>query len=166
MTRILCIDPGPDQSALLGYSTQMRRILYAEILSNKDVMELIDEGGRECCTVTGGTGWMYRHLIIESIVCFGLPVGAEVFHTAYAIGDFRTNWGGPYTLMPRTTVKAYLCNSSRAKDSNVRQVLIDRFGPGKEKAIGKKSCPGPLYGLKSHLWSALALAVTWSETEK
>ena len=51
-----------------------------------------------------------------------------------------------------------LCKNNRAKDKNIRQALIDRFGPGKA-AIGTKKAPGPLYGLKSHLWSALAVAV-------
>ena len=36
---------------------------------------------------------------------------------------------------------------------------------GKDKAIGSKREPGPLYGFKADLWSALALAVTF-ETMK
>ena len=36
---------------------------------------------------------------------------------------------------------------------------VDLFG-GKEAAVGTKKAPGPLHGVKSHLWSALALAVT------
>jgi hypothetical protein len=63
-------------------------------------------------------------------------------------------------LMPRKDVKLHLCGQTRAKDSNIRAALIDRFG-GKEKAIGKKASPGPLYGLKADAWQALALAVTW-----
>lgn len=164
MTRVLCIDPGQAQSALLGYDTEKREILYVEISSNATVQEFLSEAGVALNHFTGNRLW--NHLIIESIACYGMPVGEEVFATAMAIGDFRTIWGGDYTLMPRTTVKAYLCNSSRAKDSNVRQVLIDKFGPGKQKAIGLKASPGPLFGLKSHLWSALALAVTFAETEE
>ncbi len=170
MTRIVCIDPGPEQSALLGYDTEKREVLYAEIIENAAVMKELFHPSRESKTgITGGNFiWPHQwfsHLIIESLACFGMPVGSEIFETAYAIGDFRTIWGGDVTLMPRTTVKAHLCNSSRAKDANVRQVLIDRFGPGKELAIGKKSAPGPLFGIVSHSWSALALAVTYSETE-
>lgn len=33
--------------------------------------------------------------------------------------------------------------------------------PGKEKAIGKKATPGPLYGVVGDEWAALAVAVTW-----
>jgi len=59
----------------------------------------------------------------------------------------------------RNEVKLHLCNSTRVKDAGIRQVIIDRFG-GKAIAIGKKANPGPFYGVKSHLWSALAVAVT------
>lgn len=62
----------------------------------------------------------------------------------------------------RRDIKLHLCNSVRAKDANIRQALIDRYG-GKEKAIGKKKSPGPLYGIKSHMWAALALAVTYHD---
>jgi hypothetical protein len=51
----------------------------------------------------------------------------------------------------------------RAKDANVRQAILDRFG-GKDKAIGKKGCYGPLRSIKSHLWSALAIALFVQDT--
>jgi hypothetical protein len=54
-------------------------------------------------------------------------------------------------------VKLHLCESVRANDSNIRAALIDRFGPGKEKAVGRKATPGPLFGLKGDEWSALAI---------
>jgi hypothetical protein len=42
----------------------------------------------------------------------------------------------------------------RAKDANIRQALIDKIGPQ-----GTKAQPGPTYGIKSHSWAALAVAV-------
>jgi hypothetical protein len=56
-----------------------------------------------------------------------------------------------------------LCGSSRANDATIRQALLDRYGPGREKAVGTKANPGPLYGIKADLWQALALAVTYSD---
>jgi hypothetical protein len=38
--------------------------------------------------------------------------------------------------------------------------LLDRFGPGREVAVGTKRAPGPLYGIKGDEWSALAVALT------
>src|SRR3990167_6090451 len=59
---------------------------------------------------------------------------------------------------------AHLCHDSRAKDGNIRAALIDRFGPGKDRAIGRKATPGPLFGVSSDVWSALAIAVTFTDT--
>ena len=47
-------------------------------------------------------------------------------------------------------------------DLKYRAALIDRFG-GKDKAIGCKSAPGPLYSVKADAWSALALATTFAD---
>jgi hypothetical protein len=62
--------------------------------------------------------------------------------------------GGNVTRVFRKDVKLHLCNSPRAKDANVRQALLDRLGPQ-----GTKKAPGPTYGVKSHEWAALAVAV-------
>ena len=92
----------------------------------------------------------------------GMPVGRDVFMTVLWTGRFVQVWGDDSTvsMISRREVKLSLCGSSRAKDPNIRQALIDRFG-GKETAIGKKASPGPLYGVKGHEWSALALCITY-----
>ena len=48
----------------------------------------------------------------------------------------------------------------RAKDRNVRLAIEDRRG-GRRAAVGLKKSQGPLYGIKAHEWSALAIAITW-----
>ena len=106
-------------------------------------------------------------LVIEMVQSYGMAVGIEVFRTCVWIGRFEEAWlagGKSLTEINRGTIKLHLCGSMRAKDANVRQALIDCFGPGKAAAIGVKASPGPLYGLKSDLWSALAVAVTYAET--
>ncbi len=45
----------------------------------------------------------------------------------------------------------------------IRATLIDRFGPGEDKAVGRKATPGPFFGLKGDEWSALAIALTAHE---
>lgn len=101
-------------------------------------------------------------LAIEMIASYGMPVGREVFETCVWIGRFIEAWGGPYTLVYRKDVKLHLCGQPRAKDSNIRQALIDRYG-GKDRAVGKKATPGPLYGVSADVWSALAIAVTFAD---
>ncbi|WP_411887376.1 hypothetical protein [Hydrocarboniphaga effusa] len=95
-------------------------------------------------------------LAIEKIASYGMPVGAEVFDTCIWIGRFvQAASDVRHRLIARQAVKVHLCNSVKAKDSNIRQALIDRFGP-----VGTKARPGALYGVKSHAWAALAVAVT------
>jgi hypothetical protein len=56
-------------------------------------------------------------------------------------------------MVYRNAVKLHICGTPRAKDPNIRQALIDKYG-----APGTKKNPGPTYGVSSHLWSALAIA--------
>jgi hypothetical protein len=102
------------------------------------------------------------HLAIEMIASYGMAVGREVFDTCVWIGRFIQAWDGGYTRVFRKDVKLHLCGQPRAKDGNIRQALIDKYG-GKEAAIGKKHSPGPLYGVSADVWAALAVAVTHSE---
>jgi hypothetical protein len=106
-------------------------------------------------------GWQER-LAIEMIASYGMPVGAEVFETCVWIGRFIEAFARPAAAerIYRRDVKLELCGSPRAKDANIRQALIDRLGPP-----GTKKTPGPTYGVRSHAWAALGVAVTvWART--
>ena len=59
----------------------------------------------------------------------------------------------------RQEVKLHLCNSARAKDANIRQALIDRFG-GKDKAIGRKT-PAAIK-TRRQFWQHNSKAMCWS----
>lgn len=98
-------------------------------------------------------------MAVEMIASYGMPVGREVFETCLWIGRFIEAWGGQHRLVYRREVKLFHCESVRATDANIRAAIIDRFGPGKSKAIGTKAAKGPLYGLKGDEWSALAVAL-------
>lgn len=150
--RILAIDPGPIQSA------------YVELEGGRPV-------GHEKCDNDYLLGWVcsvahqHDHVAIEMIASFGMAVGAEVFETVLWIGRFVqaiAERAHTPKLIYRLKVKQTLCHDSRAKDANIRQAIIDRFG-GKEAAIGRKAAPGPLYGISGDEWSALAVALTYAE---
>lgn len=151
--RILGIDPGTTESAWVIYDTEAKDLIDFAIQDNQEVREAVDL----LC---------YELIVIEMIGSYGMPVGAEVFETCIWIGRFIEACGLPWHLLKRGDIKLQLCNSRRAKDANVRQALLDRFpatGGGKTPQVGTKKQPGPLYGMKSHLWSALAVAVAWWE---
>lgn len=156
MRLILAIDPGPVESALVLYDPAAKRPVWARMQRNEDV----DFFGVE----PAGT-----RLAIEKIASYGMAVGESVFETCVVSGRLLERWeqlDGNWDRIPRMAVKMHLCGSSRARDSNIRQALIDRYGGTRAAAIGTKKAPGPLYGFADDLWAALALAVTAAETKE
>jgi hypothetical protein len=154
--RILAIDPGPEESAsvLLVDGVPM----YPNKCANEDALFVLRSYPSEPLPL----------LAVEMIASYGMAVGREVFETCLWIGRFIEAWseaGGHHVLVYRRDVKIHVCNSARATDSNIRAELIDIYG-GKEKAIGKKASPGPLYALKGDMWSALAVALTAQAKEE
>ena len=163
MTAVIAVDPGPETSALLEWFPERGHIGLKETsFRNEALCDLL-----EAYKPLQLNGSIRTELVVEKVVNYGMIVGAEVFETVFWSGRFCESWqrgtGLPYHRLPRMDVKMHLCHDSRAKDKNIRQALIDRFGPGKEKAIGLKYSPGPLYGVSGHCWAALALAVTWAD---
>lgn len=146
---ILSIDPGPTESAWVLYDATEKRLVEFAKEDNQVVASNINRLRTDC-----------DHLAIEMIASYGMPVGAEVFETCVWIGRFVERWGGyGWTPIKRHAVKTHLCHDSRAKDGNIRQALIDRFGPP-----GTKKAPGVTYGISGDCWAALAVAVTYTET--
>ncbi len=157
MSTVLAIDPGPAESAYVLYDAAERRVRDWNKLPNGDLLYHLDG--------INGYGSNGDALAIEMVASYGMAVGAEIFETCVWIGRFVERWqGAAPRLVYRREVKLHLCHDSRAKDPNIRQALIDRFG-GKDAAIGKKAAPGPLYGLAGDGWAALGVAVTAAETD-
>lgn len=104
----------------------------------------------------------YDKLIIEMIASYGMPVGASVFETCVWIGRFIQKRKCPdFEYIYRKEEKMNLCYSMKAKDSNIRQALIDRFGE-----VGTKKNQGFFYGFKKDIWSAFAVGVTYLDKQK
>lgn len=151
---ILAIDPGPVESGwvLLRDDGLVRD--YG-VLSNAELR-----------------GWFPGYvgrtttLVIEMVASYGMPVGADIFETCVQIGSFEQAWPCNKARVFRRDVKLHLCNNVRAKDSNIWQALVDRYGPGKAKAVGTKKAQGPLYGVTKHARAALAVGVTYLDQLK
>lgn len=143
------LDPGTCESAIVGFDG--RHVVNHWTLDNHSLLRGIKDDP------THGKDDV---LVIEMIQSYGMAVGASVFETVFWTGRFFEAWPRKRERLTRGEIKLHLCKTQRAKDTNVRQAIFDRFG-GKEKAVGKKASPGPLYGLVGHEYAALAVALTW-----
>ena len=151
--RLIAIDPGYTESAFCIFHDGEPRVWQK--VANSDVLSIVRKN-----LSPRDLGDM---LALEMVAHYGMPVGAEVFMTCLWVGRFVEAWerrGGRHLLVYRRDVKLHLCQDSRAKDSNIRAALLDRFGPGRELAVGTKRRPGPLYGMTGDCWSALAVGLT------
>ena len=73
------------------------------------------------------------------VASYGMPVGKEVFDTCVWIGIYvqqAHELGKSTEFIYRKDEKMNICHSMKAKDSNIRQALIDRFGQ-----VGTKKNP-------------------------
>lgn len=113
-------------------------------------------------------------VVIEMISSYGMAVGMSVFETLIEAGRcvdraLRCAYTARHQnvkvyLLPRKDIKLIICGTAQAKDPNIRRALLDKFaasGGGATPQIGTKARPGPLYGMKSHCWPALAAAMAW-----
>ena len=177
---IIAVDPGRVRSAVVEFDTGTHRPMSWTISENVNLRISLH-----------GLGQTYPDsvLVIEQFKSYGATVGDDVLMSVLWSGRFIEAFGGEHCLIPRATVKGHICHDARAKDSNVRQALIDYFG-GRQTAIGGKKCPachgkgwrgrsheactpcagtgweyppGPLAGITTDMWSALALAVAYAD---
>lgn len=144
---VFAIDPGTTISGWVRYEDG--RVIESGVTDNAELLQKIQFEGR-----------VIDLLAIEMIASYGMAVGAEVFETCVWIGRFIQAWPGRHRKVYRMEVKMHLCKTSKAKDPNIRQALLDKVG-----TPGVKRAPGPTYGVKSHAWAALGVAVTAAETE-
>lgn len=155
--RVLAIDPGTEQSGWCVYDGE--NVLQFGVDLNEDL-----EHKMRSLHISA------THATIERVRSYGKAVGMDVFETVYWTGRFAALWDRQSeTVMSRVfraDIKKHICMSAASKDPEVRQAVIDLFprtGGGVVPQIGIKKQPGPLYGITSHVWAALALAIYWWE---
>lgn len=151
MDYILAIDPGNIQSAYVLMERGTLKPVVAKILENDTILEILQNTVDPNCDFA-----------IEMVASYGMAVGKEIFDTVFWIGRF---YEAASNLKSRNRIyrmeeKMHLCHNSRAKDANIRQALIDRFG-----IVGTKKAPGWFYGFKADIWAAYAVGVTYAETK-
>ena len=155
---ILGIDPGTTKSAWVLWDDEDEKILEMGICENMELRNYFSSVTHDDLRFLG------CHVAIEMVASYGMPVGKEVFETCVWIGVFLEALMADIPsrhFVYRKEVKLNFCGSVKAKDANIRQALIDRFGEP-----GTKKNPGKLYGVKADIWSAVAVAVTFSDLKK
>ena len=148
--QFLAIDPGSTDSAYVVVNENYE-ILAKGKIENEQLLEFI-----KIPTVH------IDEMVVEMIASYGMAVGATVFDTCVWIGRFwEASPSKKKGYVYRKEECINLCGSMRAKDSNIRQALIDRFG-----VVGTKHNQGFFYGFKADMWAAFAVAVTYLDKKK
>lgn len=151
--KLLAIDPGNIESAYVIMGEDYKPIMHEKV-SNRTLLKYIRDDF-PCLCLTD--------MAVEMIASYGMPVGKEVFETCVWIGRFlqATDYILAKRLIYRKDEKMNLCHSMKAKDGNIRQALIDRFGP-----VGVKKEPGFFYGFSKDQWAAMAVGTTYLDYKK
>ncbi len=168
MTRILAIDPGLRESGwiLLRRTPDERLdVLRHGITPNKDWGLFGPPESPAKLTPS-----MQPDVVaIEYIAHMGVSAGGDVldsmFWTGRLVERLSKLWRPAIYGITRMQVKMAMCGSPRARDKDIRAACIEWYGPDRSRSIGTKASPGPLYGVKSHIWSALAVGLTLSQTQ-
>ena len=156
---IIGIDPGTNESGGVIYDEATHTVVSSGVWPNDSVRNHL-------------RGHMWGTVVVERIVSMGMQIGQTTIDTIQFIGRIQEiceHEGLDFQTLTRGAVKLHLCGTARAKDPNVRSVVKDRFphtGGGADPVKGTKKQPGPLYGVSSHCWQALALAITYCETNR
>lgn len=150
---IVGIDPGSEVSGAVVWDGE--KLLDHRIASNEEIINWLPTY-LDRCVIEYTKPYVMK-------TAKGAPFAPEqIAMTNIVIGRMMQRWyesrrHAP-TLMSRHEVLKNLQANKRnggTRDSQVIKALTERFG-GK----GTKANPGPLYGIKSHEWNALAVAVT------
>ena len=151
---ILGIDPGPHHCGAALYDTDARRVLGSWKALTVDqavgaVQSLKDTHGVEL-------------VAIERVQSYGIA-GASLLRTAEVGGVLHQAASRELLevvwLYRREVLRGLDVTGKGNRDSLVRQRLIEMHGGDRVSAVGTKKKPGPLYGVASHAWAALAVAV-------
>lgn len=155
---ILAIDPGNVESAYCVIDKKTYKPIEFGKIKNEELLEYIFD------YLPDGVDT----LVIEKVASYGMAVGQTVFDTCIWTGrivqhylDFTSPYSQRVEYIYRKEEKINLCNSMKAKDSNIRQALIDRFG-----VVGTKKEKGFFYGFKKDIWAAYAVGVTYLDKQK
>lgn len=151
--KILSIDPGNIDSAFVVLDENYRIHDFGKV-KNEELYEYIKTNN-------------FDELAIEMVASYGMAVGESIFETVFWIGRFWEITDCPIKKkIYRKDEKMNLCGTMKAKDTNIRQALIDRFAKhDKKNGKGTKKNPDTFYGFKADIWQSYACGVTYLDSK-
>lgn len=162
METIFAIDPGNIQSGYAVIEMPNFRLASFGKVDNGELIRLLEiyNNRREL-----GDPNVF---VIEKIASYGMPVGADVFDTCIWIGRFsHALKNKKQEFVYRKDEKITLCGSMKAKDTNIRQALINRYAKFDYKnGKGTKANQDTFYGVSKDVWAAIAVGVTYYERKE
>lgn len=147
---VLGIDPGDKESGYVIWDSNKKRIVKQNIIPNKVLLEKV---------LTPHNISKIDAFAIEMIASYGMVVGKTIFDTCVWIGKFTQRIednNESVSLIYRKQITKWHCKNANADDALLRKYLIAKFGdPCDHTSITKD--------VRSHTWSALAVATFYSE---
>ena len=155
MSRVLCLDPGSTETGYVVLDRDTLKPLEFAKVKNGDLVRMMM--------------WKIKfdEFVTERMESFGMGIGRTTLIASEWVGRFSQVaeiLGYQVNYIYRHTEKIHICHDSRAKDSNIRRALIDRFAQHDFKnGKGTKSNPDWFYGVSKDCWSAIAVGICFVE---
>lgn len=149
---VFAVDPGTAKSGVVIYDSITETVRNSFVDDNLAVL-----------------GWVKRLATSPNVDLFAAetfqfygpqnPIGKSTIESVFWLGRFYEAWAdraqeASMRLLKRPSIKAHLCGTAKANDAAVRAALIQRLGKDATKDV------------KSHEWSALAVAVVAADIER
>lgn len=154
--QILALDVGTTESGFCLVEVETYKPLKFGKIANEELLQIVKTED-------------YELLVYEKFASYGMAIGESTIKSI--------EWNGRYIQSAldrnintypvlRKDEKLCLCGTMRAKDSNIRQALIDRFAKFDFKnGKGTKKNPDWLYGFKADIYAAYAVAIVYIDVK-
>lgn len=189
--KILAIDPGPVQSGWVYYDTETKLPLFFGIDTTRELISRMDPARAIDQLVIEKVGTQQQNMAGDPVfeTCVSIGRFVEAFNRDADVCRDLTRSAVIIHLHGFQRRKRADGTWFKVKDKHINALIRERYG-GQEKAIGGVRCPkckgkgwfgagrpvcpacggnkwlhppGPLFGIASHAYDAIALAITWSE---
>lgn len=155
--KLLALDTGTTQTGYCIVDTETYKPIDFGKIDNEEMLGICKKAD-------------FDIVAYEQFKSYGMPIGDSTIESIQwngrfiqAISERNIHF---YPIM-RVEEKVAVCGTTKAKDSNIRQGLIDRFAKHDFKnGKGTKNDPDFFYGFAKDMWSSFAIAYTFIEKNK